>query len=147
MGPVTDDESLDLPGGVLERMDRIGLEFLAEFLGRATRRRPENVEALTELATTLTCLGRIEEGLVVDERLVRLPPANATAHYNLACSLALLKRSEPALAALERAVELGYDDAEHLLADEDLYELREAERFRALVQRLQGGNPVDQAGS
>jgi tetratricopeptide (TPR) repeat protein len=147
MGSVTDDESLDLPAEVLERMDRLGLEFLAEFLGRAARRHPENVEALTELATTLTRLGRIEEGLVVDERLVRLLPRNATAHYNLACSLALLKRPEPALAALERAVELGYDDAKHLLADEDLYELRAAERFQALVQRLQGDRRVDRTGS
>jgi Flp pilus assembly protein TadD len=137
MSPV-DDEPLDLPDTLVERMDRMGLEFLADFLGHAARRHPDNVEALTELASTLTRLGRIEEGLVVDERLVRLLPSNPTAYYNLACSLALLERAEPALSALERAVELGYDDAEHLLADEDLGTLREAARFRALVRRLQG---------
>ncbi len=117
-------------------LERLGLEFLADFLGRARRHRPEDVEVLAELATTLTRLGRHEEGLSLDRRLVELLPDDATARYNLACSLALCHASAAALLELERAIELGYSDADHLLADEDLSSLRHEPNFLALVERL-----------
>ncbi len=117
-------------------LERLGLEFLADFLGRARRHHPEDVEVLAELATTLTRLGRHEEGLSLDRRLVELLPDDATARYNLACSLALCHASAAALVELERAIELGYSDAEHLLADEDLASLRQEPSFLALVERL-----------
>ncbi len=117
-------------------LERLGLEFLADFLGRARRHRPEDVEVLAELATTLTRLGRHEEGLSLDRRLVELLPDDATARYNLACSLALCRASAAALLELERAIELGYSDADHLLADEDLSSLRHEPNFLALVERL-----------
>lgn len=128
--------ALSLPPELQERFEHLGLEFLAEFLGRASARHPERLETLAELATTLTRLGRLEEGLAADQRLVRLVPDDPTAHYNLACSLALLGRKETALDALERAFELGYRDGEHLAADEDLDALRAEPRFRALAARL-----------
>lgn len=118
------------------RLDRCGLEFMAEFLSVEARRNPANVESLAELGHALTRLGRHEEGLAVDQRLVRLAPDNSTVHYNLACSLALLERTDEALDALERAVELGYDDAEHLVQDQDLAALRGEPRFEELVRRL-----------
>ncbi len=117
-------------------LERLGLEFLADFLGRARRHRPEDVEVLAELATTLTRLGRHEEGLSLDRRLVELLPDDATARYNLACSLALCRASAAALLELERAIELGYSDADHLLADEDLSSLRQEPNFLALLERL-----------
>lgn len=118
------------------RLEEAGLEFLAQFLGIESRRHPKNLEALAELGHALTRLGRIGEGLEVDRRLVRLAPDNSTVHYNLACSLCLLDRPLEALDALERSVELGYDDAGHLLADEDLQILREDPRFRAVIRKL-----------
>jgi len=130
MGP------FELSSETSEQLDRIGQEFLAEFLGRATRLHPANVAALAELAGTLTRLGRLEEGLAADERLVLLVPENPTVHYNLACSLALLGRHESALASLERSIQLGYDDLPHMLADEDLAVLREEPRFQQLLARL-----------
>ncbi len=118
------------------RLNDCGLEFLASFLDIEVRRNPRNLDALAELGHALTRLGRHEEGLTVDRRLVRLAPDNSTVHYNLACSLALLGRAGDAVGALQRAVELGYDDAEHLIADEDLADLREEPRFREIVRRL-----------
>ena len=127
-----------IPRPLRERLDRLGQEFLADFLERATARHPENAEALAELAGVLTSLGRLEEGLAADEKLVGLVPENPTVHYNLACSLALLGRRDSALDALERAIQLGYDDGEHLLEDEDLASLRDEARFHELVMRLGG---------
>jgi len=118
------------------RFERFGLEFLVEFLGRAIRQRPQDLELLAERAGILTRLGRYEEGLAADEELVRRAPADPSVRYNLACSLALLGRQEEALDALERAHALGYADLEHLLADEDLHSLRPLARFQALVSRL-----------
>jgi Flp pilus assembly protein TadD len=129
-------DPLELDPTTANRLERLGTEFLAEFLGRATRHHPENLEVKAELATTLTRLGRNEEGLAVDEELVKLAPTDPTVHYNLACSLALCGKPETALEVLERAVELGYSDVAHLLEDEDLASVREEERFRTLVERL-----------
>jgi tetratricopeptide (TPR) repeat protein len=129
--------ALALPPDLLERLDHLGLEFLAEILGRASARHPDDLGPLTELATILTRLGRLQEGLAADERLVRLAPDDPTVRYNLACSLALLGRTQDALDALEYAFVLGYRDTAHLLADDDIESLRAEPRFQALVARLQ----------
>jgi Flp pilus assembly protein TadD len=120
------------------RLDRIGAEFLADFLGVALRHRPEDVDVLGELGLVYTRLGRYTDGLEVDRRLVRLAPDNPTAHYNLACSLALCGQAEAALDSLETAVTFGYDDGPHLAADEDLASLRPQARFVRLLDKLGG---------
>ena len=130
-------DPFELPPEAALRLERVGQEFLPEFLGRATRRHPGNVEALAELAGILTQLGRLEEGLAADESLAELVPGNATVHYNLACSQALLGRRGDALSSLERAETLGYSDAQHLREDEDLATLRGEVRFQALLERLE----------
>jgi len=116
------------------RAERLGDEFLAEVLGYAVIRRPEDVHALSELGHVLTRLGRFEEGLGIDRRLGRLLPEDPTVHYNLACSLALLGREEEALDALEQSIDLGYRDVEHMLEDPDLLRLRPLARFRDLAR-------------
>lgn len=123
-----------------ERLEQLRLEFLAAFLGQATRRHPDNFEALVELATVLTRLGRFQEGLEADQRLVELAPEDPTVHYNLACSLALLGRVEASFAALERAIELGYEDGDQLAHDADLENLRALPRFQVLVERLRASS-------
>jgi len=127
-----------LTASVRDRLGRLGQEFLAEVYDLETTRHPENLEALSELAHVLTRLGRLAEGLEIDRRLAELAPHNPTIRYNLACSLALLGRADEALDALSASIDLGYDDPEHLAADEDLGSLREHERFQELLSRLQG---------
>jgi tetratricopeptide (TPR) repeat protein len=129
----------------LERLERVGVEFLGEFFGRETARHPENLPALVELACILTRLGRYQEGLACDLKLAQLAPEDPTVHYNLACSLALLGHGAKALDALERSIDLGYDDPDHLLADGDLKSLWDEPRFRALVVRL--GGPIERLTS
>ena len=128
---------LGIDRGLRAKLDRLGEEFLADFLGREVERHPSNAMALADLAHVLTRLGRLEDGLAIDRRLLRLEPDNPTVLYNLACSLALLRRADEALDALERAVALGYDDAAHLLADEDLAALHGEERFTELARQLE----------
>jgi Flp pilus assembly protein TadD len=126
-------------------LDGLGLTFLAEFLETAVARRPENVEALAELGHVYTRQGRIDKGLAVDRELVRLWPENPTSHYNLACSLALSGSIEESLDALERTIELGYDDADFLMRDQDLAAVRSHPRFQSLVQMLREralGGPI-----
>jgi len=117
-------------------LDALGLDFLAGFLGAEIARHPENLGAWVELGHVYTRAKRFEEGLAVDQELVRRAPKDSTVRYNLACSLALLGRKEEALDALEQSVALGYGDPEHLLADDDLASLREEERFRGIVRGL-----------
>jgi Flp pilus assembly protein TadD len=127
---------LELPGPLLARAEALGLEFLVEVYASEVARKPGNVEALSELGHLYTRLGRHAEGLAVDRQVVRLMPEDATAHYNLACSLALTGAADEAFAELELAVELGYDDPDHLAADEDFASLRSDARFAALLERL-----------
>jgi tetratricopeptide (TPR) repeat protein len=118
------------------RFERIGHEFLAEFLEVERGLRPENLDALFELGHTYTHLGRYEDGLEVDQTLARLMPTNPTVHYNLACSLSLLERIEEALSTMEKSVELGLDDFDLVKDDSDLDNLRSEPRFIAIVKRL-----------
>ncbi len=63
----------------------------------------------------------------------QLAPGRPAIRYDIACALARLERTDDALDALEQAVKLGFNDHEHMLADEDLAALREAERFKKCV--------------
>jgi len=117
-------------------LDALGLEFLAGFLETEIGRHPENLDAWIELGHVYTRAKRFEDGLRVDQELVRRAPRDPTVRYNLACSLALLRRNEEALDALEESVALGYRDPEHLQADEDLAGLREEARFLGIVRAL-----------
>jgi Flp pilus assembly protein TadD len=118
------------------RLGRAGLEFLAEFLEVARRRRPHDVDVMGELGTVYTRLGRYAEGLAVDRALVELAPDNPTAHYNFACSLSLCGERAAALDALEKAVALGYSDGRFLAEDQDLADLRDEARFQRLLEQL-----------
>lgn len=129
-------EDLVVPPGLAQRLDRIGLEFLAEVFEIEVARRPDNEAALGDLGHVLTRLGRNARALEVDRELARRHPDDETVHYNLACSLALVGCIDEALGVLERACELGYDDADHAEADEDLAALRDEDRFHALLARL-----------
>ncbi|MCZ6672516.1 MAG: hypothetical protein O7C75_06200, partial [Verrucomicrobia bacterium] len=87
-----------------------------------------------------TNAGRIEEGLKMDRRLVRLRPDNPVVHYNLACSLALKRRFKESLDALVQAVKLGYRDLQWMMEDPDLENLRNHPAFQRLVQRMKSMN-------
>jgi Flp pilus assembly protein TadD len=135
-GPLEPSGGSEAPVGSSPRIERRGLEFLADFYGTEVLRKPDNVDVLGELAHVLTRLGRYEEGLAIDRELARREPDDANVLYNLACSLALTGANDEALRTLDRAILHGYEDADHLEADEDLASLRGDARFEAIVRGL-----------
>lgn len=98
--------------------------------------RSNTVEALEMLGHALTRLGKHQEALKVDKKLVRLLPDNPVALYNLACSYSNLGEIDDALDALYKAVSYGYEDGEHMKKDPDLKRLRSEKRFMDLVYSL-----------
>jgi tetratricopeptide (TPR) repeat protein len=108
-------------------------EFESELFEAALLHRPDNLEAIFSLGNAYTRVGRYEDGLAIDERLVAIFPDNPTVRYNLSCSLALLGRIDEALDALHRAIALGFDDERLLATDPDLSGLREDPRFQELL--------------
>ncbi len=117
-------------------LDRAGTEFTLAVLREEASHHPKNAEALTELANLLARLGRHEEGLAVDLALATVQPGSPIVHYNLSCTYARLARLEDSVRALRRAIELGFDDRELLLSDEDLASLRRDPRFPELLALL-----------
>ena len=126
-------EEIELDSSTERGITRIGEEFLASIYHAATIRRPDDISVLSELGHIYTRLGRYQDGLEIDHKLVAFAPEDPTVRYNLACSLALLGRSDEAVQALQLAVELGYSDFVFMLEDPDLASLREDQRFQALV--------------
>lgn len=114
------------------REERVELVFLEG----VRRRMGDDPDLLKALGDLYTKAGRCEEGLAVDEKLVRLCPREPLVWFNLGCSLALQNRKEEALAALTRAVDLGYGDVVWMRKDPDLESLRGAARFRELLKRM-----------
>jgi len=100
-------------------------DFQIKFYEGVLRRNPADREVIELLGGLYTKEGRVDEGLRMDRRLVRLTPDSPIAHYNLACSLALKRRKADAVRALRRAVEMGYRDLDWLRKDPDLASLRD----------------------
>lgn len=129
---------MKLRPSTVRELQHIGDEFLVAVLREETDRR-DNLAAMFELGAVLTRLGRHQEGLEIDRRLVSLEPEEPILRYNLACSLALVGQPEESLDELSRAVDLGYDDLKHMVADRDLETLRGLERYDELVRRIKEG--------
>lgn len=107
-----------------------------DFLEKVMKRVPSDVDVLEALGDLYTRVGRYEDGLAVDRKLVELEPGDMTIWYNYGCSLALLKHREEALKALHRAIELGYSDHEWMSSDSDLQSLRDDKDFKTLLKRM-----------
>lgn len=110
--------------------------FEVSFFEGILRRNPKDSGVIELLGGLYTKQGRVDDGLRMDRRLVRLQPKNPTAHYNLACSLALKKRHPEALQTLRKSIALGYTDLEWMHQDPDLEGLRDHPDFKKLIKAL-----------
>ena len=115
-------------------------QFEIDFCRSILKRDGRNLAVMEMLAGFLTKSGQVDEGLELDQRIVELDPDNAISHYNLACSLALKSRSADAIASLRAALELGYDDFDWLMKDQDLLSLHDLPAFSALVSEFRASN-------
>ena len=100
------------------------------------RRCPDDDRVWRALAELYSRVGRYEDGLAEDLKLVRAFPREPGVWYNLACSHALLGQVDDAFKALSEAVKRGYDNVEWLLNDEDLELIRNDPRFTLLLESL-----------
>ena len=112
-------------------------QFEISFYESILKREPKYEEVIELLGGLYTNVGRIEDGLKMDRKLVRLKPDNPVVHYNLACSLALKRRFKEALKILNQAVDLGYKDLKWMKEDPDLANLSNHPEFERLLDRIQ----------
>lgn len=113
------------------------LSFEIDFLETILAEPGEYPDVIEMLAGYYTRVGRIDDGLALDQKLVALQPENSTALYNLACSLALKARKAEAVEALREAIQNGYDDFSWMLRDPDLRGLQAFPPFQALLAEFQ----------
>ncbi len=114
----------------------MGRAFEIEMAEEWLRLHPDEAETLRWLAYAYTAAKRYDEALAADLRLVAARPERAELHYDLACSYALVHRVDDAYDSLERALALGFDDADLVASDSDLFLLRKDPRWRALLARF-----------
>lgn len=115
------------------------IRFYEGILGKS----PCFIEALATLGDLYTRKGFYRQGLDMDERLYQLRPGDPVVLYNLACSYSLLDEKDKAFRAIKQAIHCGYDDFEHLEADNDLDNLRSDRRFARYFERIKGKKRSD----
>ncbi len=118
---------------------RENFDFELSFFESLHKRIPKDVRVASILAHIYTKMGRIDAGLKMDRKLVRLTPEDPTAFYNLACSLALKGRKADAVKVLREAITLGYEDFNWMRHDPDLLDLQEYPGFLELLDDLEIG--------
>lgn len=111
-------------------------QFEIQFFESVLKRVPDYVDVIEILGCLYTDVGQIDDGLRMDQMIVKIKPNDSTAHYNLACSLALKGQTTKSLASLEKSIELGYNDLEWLLQDDDIISLRSHEKFKKIINQL-----------
>lgn len=121
----------------MRRPKKTDLSFEIDFCESILRHDGENLDVLGMLAGFYTRVGRVDDGLALDQKLVGLDPENPTSYYNLACSLSLKERKGEAVSALREALEHGYDDIDWLLKDSDLRPLHSFPPFRELLREFE----------
>jgi predicted Zn-dependent protease len=118
---------------------RRNLDFELSFFESLHKRMPKDIRVASILAHIYTQSGRIDSGLKMDRKLVRLHPEDPTAHYNLACSLSLKGRKAEAVKVLRSAVSLGYKDFHWMQHDPDLNAISDYSGFQTLLSDLEIG--------
>lgn len=121
----------------LKTQELRNLDLEIGFLEGIVRRDPDYLEALQILGDDYTKRGRFQEGLQVDERLLRLCPNDPLVLYNLACSYSLTGHCGQAAQTLTTALERGYEDLKWLAKDPDLDNLRKDPCWQELKARIQ----------
>jgi TolB-like protein/Flp pilus assembly protein TadD len=101
---------------------------------------PDDARALYLGAGSLCHLGEREKALKWAEKATTIDPDNPSVLYNVACVYSQLGELEKGIDCLERSITTGMGQKEWIENDPDLDPLRDNERFRALLSRLDEGS-------
>lgn len=102
---------------------------------------PKNSVARFRLGYCLQAVGDLDGAIDAYQKTIPLGgKAASVASYNLACAFSRQKKTNEALTALEKAIELGFDNADQLVKDPDLENLREHQRYSKIVKKMNGGD-------
>ena len=118
-------------------LELAGMRFQIGIYEEALETDPDDTEALRFLANAYTVVGRVEDGLRTDRRLVDLLPGDGRVRYNLACRCARLGLGDEAIESLQQACALGFDDLTLMRKDSDLDSLRDDPRYLEIERSLQ----------
>lgn len=91
---------------------------------------------------TLIMQGDYEDAIREFKKVVKFRKATAT--YNIGCAQALQGKSSEAIASLEQAVQLGFDDLDQIIEDEDLDSLRTSKSFTKVMNEIKRSNRVSE---
>ena len=97
---------------------------------------PDDSRAIYLGAQALIELGRQEDGWRWACRAIEIDPDDSSIVYGMACICCRLDKFDLALDHLENAVRLGFRHREWIMNDTDLSDLRDAPRFKHLVQSM-----------
>ena len=117
-----------MPGHISVK-ERKQLLFEISFFKKLIDEQPNYVDALVPLGNAYTRLGMYNQGLEIDQQLLKLRPNDPVVWYNLACSWSLLEKITESFAALTKAIELGYQNFNYMDEDPDLGNLRKDKRY------------------
>lgn len=80
--------------------------------------------------------GKLDESIAANLEAAKFDGLRGVAMYNIGCAWALKGDSDKAFEALDKAVEHGFDSHHQFMNDEDLSSLRDDDRFKGLVEKL-----------
>jgi len=103
---------------------------------------PDDARAYHLGAGSLVVLGDTDRAKRWLHRAIEIAPDDSVVLYNVACNLATLGEQDDALDYLERAFEQGAVSAAWMRNDEDLESLRNLDRYKNLLRRLEEQDQV-----
>ena len=141
-----DYQSLFLAGqcfeavGLLERAKEMREEGL-EIAEKQLKFNPGDTRALYMGANGLIGLNQKSKAIGWLQRALLVDPDDTMLLYNAACIYNRAGMPDEAMACLERSFELGLTQIDWYLNDTDLNSLRETNRFKTLIEKLQSVQP------
>ncbi len=76
--------------------------------------------------------------------LHKLAPRDSGTMYNVACFQCLAGNHKESYGWLQKAIDAGYDDVDHLVADDDFKAIRKEKRFQEIVSKLRNNGEMTQ---
>jgi adenylate cyclase len=108
-----------------------------ETIQRHLEMNPHDTRALYFGAQNLVLVGENEKGVELAERALGQDQDEPVVLYNVACFYALQGDPDRSIELLTKAVDEGWGDREWLETDSDLNTLRNDERFKSLLARIE----------